>query len=261
MNTKNFITSLTILIIVASSLSYAQKGNSLLLNEHYPKGINSSTESENFRKSLIYVSLIGGSFLLDSTIRKEITEGNDKNLFLRIGHNYGDVYYSFYFAGALYVTQFFWKNNEVAITGKTLLESLAIASLASVSLKFIFGRSRPYVEKGNIHFNWFETKNRRNSFPSGHVITAFTTSTVLSKSLDNTYASIFLYGLAGLTAYQRISSDNHWFSDTVIGASIGILVGEYFSNLNANKEASDYMLIPFYSQNTVGISANFILGK
>lgn len=207
----------------------------------------------------IAVLSTGILFLLDNQIRNEVVNKRNDNVLLDIGHEYGEISYAFGLSGALYLTQFVFNDNNLGNTGKVLFESLIVGGLLSISLKYIFGRSRPYLEDGNTKFNWFETQNIYNSLPSGHVITAFTISSVLSESINNSYASIFLYGLAGLTAYQRVSSDNHWFSDAFLGGAIGVIVGKYFSDLSKrNKLNSDsYNLIPFWSKNYSGISLNY----
>ncbi len=221
--------------------------------------LENNNEDDYLINGLFFTSAIAGSFLLDNTFRNGLKAKNENNIFLKIGHNYGEVYYNYLFAGTMLLSQFVSKNNKVAKTGKILFEALTVGSIATISLKFIFGKSRPYLGKGNMDFLWFETSNRKNSFPSGHVVTAFTTSTVLSKSINNTYASIVLYGLAGLTVYQRITSDNHWFSDTVLGASIGFLAGEYLSVWNERNEDNNYLLIPFFTKNNIALSFSFNL--
>lgn len=199
-------------------------------------------------------------FLADKSIRAELKQNNSQNnLLLDVGHIYGEYNYSFGLAGVLYMSQFILNDKKIANTGKVLFESLLISGVLSISIKYIFGRSRPNRNEGNTKFNWFEINNTYNSLPSGHVITAFTTSTVLSKAINNKYASILLYSLAGVTAYQRIASDNHWFSDVFLGASIGYLAGEYFSNVSEKGKiiSGEYNLIPFFYQNSIGVSFNY----
>lgn len=202
----------------------------------------------------------GMLFFTDNSIRRKLTNKNYQNKFLLdVGHSYGETNYNFGLAGVLYLSQFILDDKIVANTGKVLFESLLVSGVLSISIKYIFGRSRPNRDEGNTKFNWFEIKNTFNSLPSGHVITAFTTSTVLSRAINNNYASILLYGLAGLTAYQRIASDNHWFTDVFLGASMGYLVGEYFSKLSKNKTiiSGEYNLIPFFYENSFGIAFNY----
>lgn len=255
---KSILTFL-ILILLSHNIILAQ----LHFNDEQSSPVyynENSTSKNNYSDVLYKVGIIGVStgvmFLLDNPIRNNLKlENNTDATHLKIGNYLGVYKYHFGLAGALYLSQFVTNNKKIASTGKILLESLMVSGLASITIKYVFGRSRPNKENGNTDFNWFETNNVFNSLPSGHVISIFTTSTVLSKSIGNTYASIALYGLAGLTAYQRIASDNHWFSDVFLGASIGILVGEYFTMHNNQNESKygEVNLIPFVSEQGTGI--------
>ena len=262
---KNYLKNLPILITViylllVQNLLFSQ---TKLTGEEVKSRLNEDYEiiQENKSDELLYkIGILSAStglmFLLDDPIRKNLKKNNSQDVFyLKAGNTLGVYSYHFAFAGTLYLTQFMTENKNIAVTGKILLESLIVSGLASISIKYIFGRSRPYMKNGNTKFNWFETENIFNSLPSGHVISAFTTSTVLSKQIGNPYVSIALYSLAGLTAYQRIASDNHWFSDVFLGASIGILVGEYFTMLNDSNEDKfgQINLIPFVSQHGTGV--------
>lgn len=238
--TKYFFPLIILVLLCSNKVNFGQVKDSQLNNNDYllKSGI-----------AFVGTTLM---FLVDKPVRRNIHKNN--NAFLDIGHGYGEFYYSLGLSGTLYLSQFILKDQKIAATGKALFESLIVGGIVSISIKYIFGRSRPYIENKVTDFNWFETKNIFNSLPSGHVITAFTTSTILSKSIDNIYASIILYGISSLTAYQRMSSDNHWFSDAFLGASIGILVGEYFGNKIKSKNENNYNLIPFFSTNSLGFA-------
>ncbi len=249
---------LILIILILSSFN--------AINAQYLNNTNfseSSNKSENTSKPHLAYSSAGIAiasslfFLLDDTIRDEIlcSSVNKNNTFLKIGHSYGDIYYNIGLAGFIYASNIIISNDKFSSAGKSLFESLLVGGLASITIKYIFGRSRPYKEDGTTQFNWFETENIYNSLPSGHVITAFTTSTVISNYVENIYVSIALYSLAGLTAFQRIATDNHWFSDVFLGAGIGVIVGSYFSNLNKSKlsESSSVNLVPFISKSNAGL--------
>ncbi|MDX1700876.1 MAG: phosphatase PAP2 family protein [Melioribacteraceae bacterium] len=201
------------------------------------------------------------AFLLDNSVRNNLTGNptNNDSFLMRVGHSYGDFYYNLYFATGLHLTSYILKSKSLALTGKSLIESLILGGLASISIKFIFGRSRPYKEEGNFKFNFFETENKNNSLPSGHVITAFTTSTILSKSIDNFYISLVLYALSGLTFYQRLATDNHWFSDAFIGAALGYFIGEYTYNRNYENmsKGEGPSIIPFLYKDNFGVNFNY----
>jgi membrane-associated phospholipid phosphatase len=264
------IISIIVLSFLITNFSFGQYIESKNLSnfENSKSSLQLGTQYEENTSDTFYkIGFVSAStgllFLSDHMVRNNIkmsTSAKDNTL-LKVGNKYGVFYYNLGFSGALYLFQLVTNNKKNANTGKVLMESLIISGLASISIKYLLGRSRPYREEGVTKFNWFETDNIFNSLPSGHVITAFTTSTVLSRSIGNTYVSVALYGLAGLTAYQRMASDNHWFSDVFLGASIGILIGEYFSDVNDNSisVSGNYNLIPFFSNNYSGISFSVCL--
>jgi membrane-associated phospholipid phosphatase len=132
-----------------------------------------------------------------------------------------------------------------------------VSGLIAQTLKFSLGRARPYLNKGAYYFNPITPNNDYNSFPSGHTIVAFTISTVLSRRFNNTYASIGLYTLASLTAYQRIYSNNHWFSDTFLSAAIGIVVGNSIVEIQDDKIGETahqtFSVVPIVNNNYTGV--------
>ncbi len=142
------------------------------------------------------------------------------------GRLYGEISYAGLFSGSLYLGGKISRNKELAVTGRMLLEGLFYAGLTTTLIKIATGRSRPYTDEGHLSFKFFQTDNDYMSFPSGHSTIAFTLSSVLAHRINNTYASIGLYSLSLLTSWQRMYSDNHWLSDTIMGAVIGYFIGK-----------------------------------
>lgn len=67
-----------------------------------------------------------------------------------------------------------------------------------------------------------------HSFPSGHTATAFFGATVLAKELGKDYPWLAVtgYTLAAGTGYLRLANHEHWLSDVLVGAGIGIASAE-----------------------------------
>jgi membrane-associated phospholipid phosphatase len=198
---------------------------------------------------------------VDKEVKNTVVKNQTKfqNNFTKFGKYYGELYPLVALSVGVYGGGLVFGNEELRTTGRILIESLAAAGITTTVLKVVLGRSRPYLNKGEFNFNLFDIKNENNSLPSGHTTVAFTISTVLAKRIDNVYASIALYGLASLTAYQRIYSNNHWISDTFLGAAIGYSAGSYFSNLEEernekNKSKVSYKLFPNINSSGYGIS-------
>ena len=259
---KRFALSHTILILMIWNIPFYTQNNGLDTASSYFNSriyeignqINYSFDDANRlyggitdfdNADLIYSAafLIGtaASFSLDKDLKNlSARNQNSKTKSITdIGEKYGNGIYSVILSAGLFSTGLITNNKEVTNTGRILAEALAVSGLTVQLIKIVSGRSRPYLNEGNFKFNWFETNNDYNSFPSGHTVVAFTTSSVLAASIKNVYASIALYSLAGLTAYQRIYSNNHWFSDTVLAAIIGTVVGNALVRINDDRFDQD----------------------
>ncbi|RXK50893.1 phosphatase PAP2 family protein [Aquirufa rosea] len=89
-----------------------------------------------------------------------------------------------------------------------------IYALSTQGLKRIIQETRPNGEE--------------YSFPSGHSATAFFGARVLAKEIGKEYPWLAVtgYTLAASTAYLRIANHEHWLSDVLVGAGIGIASAE-----------------------------------
>ncbi len=142
-----------------------------------------------------------------------------------VGHDYGNALYAVAFAGGLYGGGLVFRDRGVRETGLMLAEALAFAGITTTVIKSVAGRSRPYLDEGPHRFDPLQFNTDRTSLPSGHSTVAFAVSSTLAARLDNPYASLGLYSLALLTAASRVYEDEHWLSDTFIGAAIGTACG------------------------------------
>jgi len=96
-------------------------------------------------------------------------------------------------------------------TGSALLRTLALTQLVVGPIKFAVRRERP------------DGSNRR-SFPSGHTANGFAIARLLHRSYGRP-VGIPLYLVAGFVGAGRIEHDRHFFSDVVMGAVLGTIVG------------------------------------
>ena len=200
-----------------------------------------------------------GSILLDKSIRESVAKNHNKTMddLSKFGGYYGTASYMIILSGATYFTGKIINNNEIAETGRMFLETLAYTGIVTTVLKVGLGRARPYTGKGAYDFFNFSFNNDFISMPSGHAAVAFAISSVLAAKIKNTYASIALYGLAGLTMYQRIYTDNHWFSDTFLGAAISTVIGNAIVRYNEcqeSKDESSLIILPAAGVHSVGLS-------
>lgn len=115
-----------------------------------------------------------------------------------------------------------WKHVEQwALYG--LFSFLASGILVQI-FKHIFGRKRPYAVSSlsSAHeFSPFTTNYEFHSMPSGHSQVLFTAAAVLIARWPRLW---YLWiGLAATFASTRVITLNHWLSDIIVGAGIGIL--------------------------------------
>jgi membrane-associated phospholipid phosphatase len=59
---------------------------------------------------------------------------------------------------------------------------------------------------------------------------------VLAGRIDNAWAKIGLYGIATLTALERVHDNQHWGSDVIAGAGFGLLGGFYVLGKERERE-------------------------
>lgn len=119
-----------------------------------------------------------------------------------------------------------WATGDEALTrtGERLVATLALAAGVVNVTKFIVGRSRPSDDEGALSFH---PGTPGSSFYSGHTTMAFAMATALSNEIDHTAATVILYSAASLAGYSRMHDDQHWFSDVVVGAVMGVASAKF----------------------------------
>ena len=110
-------------------------------------------------------------------------------------------------AGAVYGLGLIAHNDTAAGAGTALLEAQVVGGVLTQGLKYAVDRTRP---DGGHH-----------SFPSGHTESAFATADVLLQRFG-WKAGIAAYAGAAYVGGARIAERQHYLSDVVFGAAIGI---------------------------------------
>lgn len=168
------------------------------------------------------------SATLDDEVRAAMRRNNSglNDGIREIGYDYGAPEFAGPAAIGFYLVGAVTGNAWIRGTGLMLIESMVTIGLVQIPARIIAGRARPRADEGNASFNLFKGADQNHaSFISGHSAIAFAASTVLSRRIDNTWATIGLYTLASLTPWARLYEDDHWLSDTVAGSLLGFLIG------------------------------------
>ena len=187
-------------------------------------------------------AVVGGValiFTLDEPIHRQVLRHQSEAAsdIVEIGRLYGRGRYVLGFSSGLYLTGLLFNNNNIKNTGFMMVESILFAGGITFALKGFLARSRPYLNEGALEFNvWEFSDYDRMSLPSGHATFAFAISTVLSTQIKNPLATLGFYTLATLTTASRLYYDQHWASDTFLGAAIGTTIGLMVVDLHEKKD-------------------------
>jgi membrane-associated phospholipid phosphatase len=118
--------------------------------------------------------------------------------------------------------------NDMLNTGLIILKTEAIMLAATFGLKNLVGRERPYHYGQRVEGE-SPTGNHAGgdafvSMPSGHTAQAFAAATIVHREYrhKSPWYGAGAYALATSVALFRMINDQHWQSDVLIGAGIGM---------------------------------------
>jgi len=145
------------------------------------------------------------------------------------------------------IYQLFGRANNAVIC-KVAYMSAIYAGLCNSVIKFIFNRQRPSIGLDPYHFfyffrshdtHWVDLSYAYDSMPSGHTITIFAAIIPLFLYAQKWWQKLLLLSVAIFVGVSRIYTINHWLSDVVTGAILGIAIGvvAYKTNLHRFKNA------------------------
>jgi len=161
----------------------------------------------------------------------------------------------FYLAGAIGKDS---KAKNVCLDG--LAASLIATGMITPVISTLVGRERPTEEQGAYSFHPFEGR----SFPSSHTTQAFAVASVIATSYDQFWVKAAAYGVASMTAWERVRRGKHFPTDVVAGAAIGTLVGHSVVRFNRKLRSGEkepeatgtrLTLLPVVGAGTYGVSA------
>lgn len=183
--------------------------------------------------SILFSGLLARQTKLDKVFRDEVkSAGLSTNT--RI-----DDYLRFAPVVELYIADFSYSktNDEIFQQTKNLFFAQLLSSLIVETVKRSTNTNRP--------------NGREHSFPSGHSSIAFTGASALYIEFKekNKLVAYSGYGISAATGILRITNDEHWLSDVLVGAGIGIASAQLIWYLNPLKKWNPFKKkdIVFYS--------------
>ena len=143
-----------------------------------------------------------------------------------------------------------------------MLETFTISSMFNQFIKFAVGRERPYVSRGNSGI-YNKPDDDNLSFYSGHtnMAFAFVVSAGTIAHIRGYAAEPYIWGfgipIALFVAYARVAAQKHYFSDVLVGALVGSLIGFAVPWLHRKTVNAEDSLLPRRNLD-IGASPNMI---
>jgi len=109
------------------------------------------------------------------------------------------------------------KRETGLLAGEAVIDSLAV----DYALKYSFGRERPLQD--NYRGRFFQGGD---SFPSVHAVAAWAAAGVIAHEYPGTLPTVLAYGTAAAISVSRVSAQQHFPSDVLVGSAAGWLVAE-----------------------------------
>ena len=126
-------------------------------------------------------------------------------------------------AGAAYALGCAKHRDSLRAAGQLALEAAGAATIMGEFLKFATNRQRPNV--GNSSGEYWEGGR---SFPSGHASASFAIASALAHSswqARHRWLKWGIYGLAVGVSLSRYPAKQHFFSDILVGGTLGYVTG------------------------------------
>ncbi|HET7102170.1 MAG TPA: phosphatase PAP2 family protein, partial [Terriglobia bacterium] len=132
-------------------------------------------------------------------------------------------------AGGLYLLGKIKHNEHMRETGLLSGEAVIGSYLAATAVKAAAGRERPYV--GNAEGRFWQGGN---SFPSEHAAAAWSAAGVLAHEYPGPLTKLFAYGLASAISASRVTGQEHFPADVLVGSVLGYLVAQHVYHAHHN---------------------------
>ncbi|HKW00474.1 MAG TPA: phosphatase PAP2 family protein [Vicinamibacterales bacterium] len=151
--------------------------------------------------------------------------GGDSGL-ASLGNVIGDGWFQASGAVATYAIGRLSHEPRVTHVGSDLVRGQILNALLTSAIKVTVDRTRP----SGGHY----------SFPSGHSSATFTSAAILESHFGWKVGAP-AYAVGAFVSWSRVRDSAHWISDTVAGATLGIIVGE---TITRGHRERDWHVVP-----------------
>lgn len=156
----------------------------------------------------------------------------------------GSVWLDYGAAGGIFAVSRAAGWEEAGRVALRALLALAATDAATGGLKVAFGRTRPGADRPDgarldaDRFDPVSFDEDRRSLPSGHTARMFALASTLDRELGDRapWLPWVAYPVAGLTGAGRVIEREHWVTDVVSGAALGLLTSRVAGRLFRQEE-------------------------
>jgi membrane-associated phospholipid phosphatase len=127
-------------------------------------------------------------------------------------------------AGATYALGCAERRETVRGTAQIALEAAGAATVFNFALKKATNRQRPSANNSSGEY-W----EGGTSFPSGHAAASFAVASAIAHRTQRRWLKFAVYGLAAGVSLGRYPAKAHFFSDIVVGGTLGYITGAYLA--------------------------------
>jgi membrane-associated phospholipid phosphatase len=167
----------------------------------------------------------------DQPIRNAVQRDNARHFFsvpVVGGRVWGELYMPVALFAAFGAHSLITDDNSTRKIAFEIGQASLYAGALTYVLKSAIGRARPYTEEGRASYAPFSfTGEDHHSLPGGHTTAGVVLSTVLSRNAHSGFLKGLAYVPAAFTFASRVYQDEHWFSDCLIGGTIGYFIATW----------------------------------
>lgn len=251
---------------------------------------NESPYNISFKKEIPFfaagIGLLSSGFILRSTNQKkpftvdELSQLNRNNVnrFDRVAisnnneesKEISDILLYSELALPLFFLTNHYTGKDFGRLGIMAIEVFTITSGLTMSAKYTFNRTRPFVYSDEFSFKEKTVSSARLSFFSGHTAQTAAFSVFMAKVIHDYHPNMkkgieigiwsFAIGVPAAMAYLRVDAGNHFPTDVMVGYAVGASVGWLVPHLHKKKnEDSKLSIAPFQYGNATGLTLNWKL--
>jgi membrane-associated phospholipid phosphatase len=110
------------------------------------------------------------------------------------------------------------KQEAALLSGEAAVDAVGVTT----ALQYAFGRQRPLDGTGHGYLLHGGT-----SFPSDHSTAAWAVASVMAHEYPGTLSKLFFYGLASAISLSRVTGQDHFPTDVLVGGAIGWFTGQH----------------------------------